>query len=91
MFRFPKTPFTCSYRPGKVNLSLCWAIYLCASSAISPETWLLPHAADFWRFLFSPLACCCSAVQWRQRIHPGFEFVFHEEPKPAVHSVRLNL
>jgi len=96
MLRFPKIPFTCSYLPGKANLRLYWAIYLLAflmyaSSAISLEAWMLQHLDRFLVFFvlaFGLLLLC--RTQWRRRIHPGFEFVFHEEPEPAVHSLRLN-
>jgi len=96
MFRFPKIPFTCSYLPGKANLRLYWAPYLFAclvylSTAISLETWLLRQPDRFVAFFLvvAGVLLLSRACQdrWMAR---HCEFIFEEEPDPAVHSLRLN-
>ena len=96
MFRFPKIPFTCSYLPGKANLRLYWAPYLFAglvylSTAISLETWLLRQPDRFVAFFLvvAGVLLLSRACQdrWMAR---HCEFIFEEEPDPAVHSLRVN-
>jgi hypothetical protein len=96
MFRFPKIPFTCSYLPGKANLRLYWAPYLFAclvyvSTVISLESWLLQQPDRFLAFFLvtggALLLFRAYQDRWMTR---RFEFIFEEEPEPAVRSLRLN-
>jgi hypothetical protein len=96
MFRFPKIPFTCSYLPGKANLRLYWAPYLFAclvyiSTVISLESWLLEQPDRFLAFFLVSGGVLLLFRAYQDRwVTRRLEFIFDEEPEPAVRSLRLN-
>lgn len=96
LVNFEKIPFTCSYLPGKGNITafrvLYWlAFSIYAYSMAGLEYWLLrlPILMVMFLVLVSPVLGWL--VMRRKRfLAEGFRFVFEDLPEPAVRQLNLS-
>ncbi len=96
LLNFHKIPFTCSYLPGKANLSTRWFFYwfgfaTYAYTMASLEAWALQRPLRMaWLYLAGG-AVVALAIHLRNRLlNEGFNLVFEEEPEPAVLTLNLS-
>lgn len=96
LLKFHKIPFTCSYLPGKANITTLWFVYWLgfatyAYSMASLETWILerpPRMAGYYL-----LGCVLVGVVFFYRnrnLDEGFTLVFEDEPEPVVRTLNLS-
>ena len=96
LFRFHKIPFTCSYLPGKANITGLWFVYGLgfATYAYSMATLEAKALHDGWRMLLGyALGALALALvyMFRNRVlDDGFNFVFEDQPEPAVRTLNLS-
>lgn len=95
MLKFHKIPFTCSFLPGKANitlLGLCYwfAFTTYAYSMASLEAWMLGHPAGLALFFGLAVPALIWLVAYRNSLlEAGVAFAYEDVPEPAVR--RLNL
>ncbi len=96
--RFSKIPFTCSYLPGKANVKLMGVVYVTAFvtygySMASIESRLLSNPKSILIFCGVALALVGAwnwIEAWRDRARGRpLEFLFQDEPDPAVRTLGL--
>jgi len=96
LLRFFKIPFTCSYLPGKANITVLGVFYWLAFSTYaytmaSLEAWLLQHLVAWAIFYVLLLAALAWLVSHRNKIlDAGFVFAYEDNLEPAVRALRLN-
>jgi hypothetical protein len=96
LLNFRKIPFTCSYLPGKANITLLWVFYwLCftvyAYSMASLEVWMLRREHRIAICYAIAAAVLAAIVKFRNKLlDDGFEFVYNDQPEPAVRTLDLS-
>jgi hypothetical protein len=97
LFRFHKIPFTCSYLPGKANITGLWFVYGIgfATYAYSMATLEARILQDGWRmalgYLLGALAVMLVYLYRNRALSEGFNLVFEEQPEPAVRTLNLSI
>ena len=96
LLNFRKIPFTCSYLPGRANLTALWFFYWLAFttyaySSASLEAWILARPARMACFYLIGCAAVTAAIVYRNRLlDEGFSLVFEDEPDPVVRTLNLS-
>ena len=96
LLKFHKIPFTCSYLPGKANLTTLWFVYWLgfatyAYSMASLEVWILDRPLRIIGFYLLGIAMVVTAYIYRNRyLSEGFTLVFEDEPEPVVRTLNLS-
>ncbi len=90
LINFPKVPFTCTYVPGRNNVTYSWVVYWIAFSAYAyamsaVEVTMMRNARSFTLF------CAVLALVWlalgawrRESQGAGFRLVFDDGPEPTI-------
>jgi hypothetical protein len=96
LLNFRKVPFTCSHAPAKANFVVVavgywFALTIYGYTMAQLEYWMMQDPARW----ITGLALAVGAVVWmvayRDRVLArGFEFLYEEEPDPAVQVLGLN-
>ena len=92
---FRKIPFTCSYQPGKANITVrgvfyCFAFTTYAYTMASLELWLLHDDACWVGCLVLMLAVLGGIVVWRKTLPiDGSAIVYEDAPNPEVLTLGL--
>jgi len=95
LLRFFKIPFTCSYLPGKANITLFGVIYwlgfsIYAYTMASLEAWLLQHLIAWAIFYVLLLAALAGLVSHRNGVlDEGFVLAYEDNLEPAVRALNL--
>ena len=93
---FWKIPFTCSYPPGKANVTVLWAVYwfaftTYAYSMAALEAWMAGHVSREVTFYFSALVLWFGFAWQRRRWDAvGFTLLFDDAPDPIVRTLGLS-
>jgi len=96
LLRFFKIPFTCSYLPGKANITLTGFFYWLAFSTYaytmaSLEAWLLQHLLAWGIFYVLLLTALAGLVSHRNSVlDEGFVFAYEDNLEPAVRELNLS-
>jgi hypothetical protein len=96
LLKFHKIPFTCSYLPGKANITALWFVYWLgfatyAYSMASLEAWILQSGIRMACFYVLGTLAVASAVYYRnRRLDEGFNLVFEDEMEPVVRTLDLS-
>jgi hypothetical protein len=96
LLKFHKIPFTCSYLPGKANITALWFVYWLgfatyAYSMASLEAWILQSAVRMGCSYVLCAAAVGAAVYYRNRgLDEGFTLVFEDELEPVVRTLNLS-
>jgi len=96
LLNFHKIPFTCSYLPGKANITGLWFVYWLgfatyAYSMASLEAWILQSGVKMACFYFVCTLAVASAMYYRnRRLNEGFTLVFEDEMEPVVRTLNLS-
>ncbi len=96
LVNFRKIPFTCSYLPGKSNITTLWFLYwlgfaLYAYSMASLEAWAFERPTRMAGLYVLGCLSIAAAVYYRNRLlDEGFTLVFEEQPEPAVRTLNLS-
>lgn len=93
---FWKVPFTCSYPPGKANVTLLWVFYWLAFttyaySMAALEAWMVRKPPRLLLF-YTAVAILWSGLRWYRRYwdRVGFTLVFDDAPDPVVRTLNLS-
>jgi hypothetical protein len=97
LLNFHKIPFTCSYLPGKANITTRWFLYWLAFATYaytmaSVEIWALQRTV--WMACFSVLGGVLLGVVFFYRnrlLDEGFTLVFEDQPEPVVRTLNLSV
>lgn len=93
---FYKIPFTCSFLPGKANITLLGVFYgfafsTYAYSMASLEAWMLQHPVSLIFFFALAAGGLIWLVAYRNRlVEAGGAFLYEDLPEPAVRELNLN-
>lgn len=93
---FRKIPFTCSYLPGKANITTNWIFYWMmfttyAYSMAALEFWILRSAVRITFAYVMAVIVMAVVVGFRNSQHRhGLSFIFEDEPEPAVRTLNLS-
>jgi hypothetical protein len=96
LVKFHKIPFTCSYLPGKANITGLWFIYWLgfatyAYSMASLEAWVLQNSLRIAALYLLGCAAVATAVFYRNRhLQEGFTLIFEDTPEPVVRTLNLS-
>jgi hypothetical protein len=96
MLEFWKIPFTCSYPPGKANVTLLWIVYWLAFttyaySMASLEAWMVLRPRRLIVFYFAAAGIWIGFKLWRKRWDTvGFTLTFEDSPEPMVRTLGLS-
>jgi len=96
LVKFYKIPFTCSYLPGKANITTLWFVYwlgfaIYAYSMASLESWILRQAVRMVLFYIVGCIAVGAAFFYRNRhLEEGFQLVFEDAPEPVVRTLNLS-
>ena len=96
LLRFVKIPFTCSFLPGKANITVLGVFYWFAFTTYaytmaSLEAWMLRHPLSLPFFFGLAIPALAGLVAYRNRIlDEGFTFTYEDDPEPAVRRLNLN-
>jgi hypothetical protein len=96
LLEFWKIPFTCSYPPGKANVTLLWIFYWLgfttyAYSMASLEAWMVVKPARLIVFYLAATAAWWGFARYRRRWDAvGFTLVFEDAPDPVVRTLGLS-
>jgi hypothetical protein len=88
---FDKVPFTCSYFPGRTNLSVLFVVYLYGFTIYSSNLADLELATEtrvLYAILFFALAGVLLALSWRR--HPAPSAVRFDASEPTIQTLDLN-
>lgn len=92
---FPKIPFTCSYPPGKANVTILWVGYwvaflLYAFSMANLESWMVRRPVRLIPF-YAIVAIAFGGFEWwrRRADTVGVTLVFDDAADPAVLTLGL--
>jgi hypothetical protein len=96
LIKFHKIPFTCSYLPGKANITALWFVYWLgfatyAYTMAAVEAWALQ--GPIWMACVYVLGCALLAVVFFYRnrhLDEGFTLVFEDQPEPVVRTLNLS-
>jgi hypothetical protein len=95
LVKFHRIPFTCSYLPGKSNITALWFVYWLgfatyAYSMASLEAWILERPLRMAGFYLLGCALVVTAYVYRNRhLAEGFTLVFEDQPEPVVRTLNL--
>jgi hypothetical protein len=95
LVKFHKIPFTCSYLPGKSNITALWFVYWLgfatyAYSMASLEVWILNRPLRIAGFYLLGVTLVATAYFYRNRhLHEGFTLIFEDQPEPVVRTLNL--
>jgi len=95
LVKFHRIPFTCSYLPGKSNITALWFVYWLgfatyAYSMASLEAWILDRPLRMAGFYLLGCALVAAAYFYRnQYLEEGFTLVFEDQPEPVVRTLNL--
>ena len=90
MVNFPKIPFTCTYVPGRNNVTYSWVVYWIAFSAYAyamsaVEVTMMRNARSFAFFCAVLALVWLALVVWRRESQgEGFRLVFDDGPEPTI-------
>src|SRR5262249_42470954 len=93
---FCKIPFTCSYPPGKANVTILWIFYWLAFttyaySMATLEAWLVLRPLRTIVFYFAAAAIWFGfRWYWRRWDRVGFTLMFDDVPEPVVRTLGLS-
>jgi len=96
LVKFHRIPFTCSYLPGKSNITALWFVYWLgfatyAYSMASLEAWILERPLRMAGFYLLGCALVVTAYVYRNRhLAEGFTLVFEDQPEPVVRNSEPN-
>src|SRR6267154_1272449 len=96
LMNFHTIPFTCSYLPGKANITGLWFVYWLgfatyAYSMASLEAWILQSGVKMACFYFVCTLAVASAMYYRnRRLDEGFSLVFEDKMDPVVRTLDLS-
>lgn len=96
LLNFRKIPFTCSYLPGKSNMTLRGVFYwvgftLYAYSMARLELWLLDNPLRLAVFYAMAWAGLIALVRYRNRLlEEDSTLMYEEEPEPVVRTLNLS-
>ncbi len=96
LLKFHKIPFTCSYLPGKANITTLWFVYwlgfaIYAYSMASLETWILERPLRITGFYLLGCTLVGVAFFYRNRhLNEGFALIFEDQPEPVVRTLNLS-
>lgn len=96
LVKFHKIPFTCSYMPGKTNLTALWFVYwfgfaTYAYSMASLEATILRRPLLMGVFYVAGCAAVACAYFYRNRyLAEGFSFTFEDQREPVVRTLNLS-
>ena len=88
---FDKVPFTCSYFPGRTNLSILFVLYLYGFSTYSFNLADLELAIEhqpLYAILFFTAAALLLTLSWRR--HPAPSAVRFDASEPAIQTLDLS-
>ncbi|HEX3747392.1 MAG TPA: hypothetical protein VHW09_25825 [Bryobacteraceae bacterium] len=88
---FDKVPFTCSYFPGRTNLSILFVLYLYGFSAYSFHLADLEAAIErrpLYAAPFFAAAAVLLALSWRR--HPAASAVRFDASEPTIQTLNLS-
>ena len=95
LFDFWKIPFTCSYPPGKANVTLLWIFYWLAFtsyaySMASLEAWMVRKPWTLAIF-YAVVLLVFAGFRWQRRRWDriGFALVFEDALDPVVRTLNL--
>src|SRR5262249_6821619 len=94
--KFYKIPFTCSYLPGKANLTGLWFVYwmgfaFYAYSMASIEVWILSEPLRIAGCYLLGCAAVGIAFFYRnQYLSEGFTLIFDDQPEPVIRTLNLS-
>ena len=93
---FWKIPFTCSYPPGKANVTILWIFYWLAFttyaySMATLEAWMVLRPVRLIVF-YAVAGVVWIGFQWYRKRwdHLGFTLLFDDVPDPAVRTLNLS-
>lgn len=95
LINFRKIPFTCSYQPGKANLTVLGIVYwlaftIYAYSMATLERWLLQDETRWVAFFILALGALGALVLWRKaELVEGLGIVYEDEANPEVQTLGL--
>jgi hypothetical protein len=94
LLNFHKLPFTCSYQPGKLNLTLtalffCVAFTTYAYTMASIERALLAWPAAFLVVCAAGLAGVVVLARWRAKLLARGRIIFDDEPDVVVRTLDI--
>ena len=93
---FRKIPFTCSYLPGKANITTHWIFYWMmfttyAYSMAALEFWILRSGARIAAGYLLAVLTMAAMIVFRHRQHENtLSFIFEDEPEPTVRTLNLS-
>ncbi len=96
LVKFHKIPFTCSYLPGKANLTALWFVYWLgfatyAYSMASLEVWILKSPLRIVGFYLLGIVLVAAAYIYRNKhLNEGFSLIFEDAPEPVVRTLNLS-
>ena len=96
LVKFHRIPFTCSYLPGKSNITALWFVYWLgfatyAYSMASLEAWILERPLRMAGFYGLGCALVAIAYFYRNRyLEEGFTLIFEDQPEPVVRTLNLS-
>jgi hypothetical protein len=87
---FDKVPFTCTYFPGRTNLSILFVLYLYGFTTYSFQLADLEVAVEH-RALYAILFVAAAAVllAWSWRRHPAPSAVRFDASEPVIQTLDL--
>jgi len=95
LMNFRKIPFTCSYQPGKANITVLGVFYWVAFttyaySMATLERWLLEDEGRWFVFFVFTVVVFGGLVWWRKTmLVDGLGIVYEDEPNPEVQTLGL--
>jgi hypothetical protein len=95
VMEFRKIPFTCSYRPGKANVTLLWVAYwvaflLYAFAMANLESWMVRRPWRLAPFYLAAAIVLAGFEAWRRRAdRVGVALVFDDASDPVILTLGL--
>jgi hypothetical protein len=95
IMEFRKIPFTCSYPPGKANVTMLWAFYwtafvLYAFAMANLESWMVRRPVRLIPFYLTMAVMFAGFEWWRRRADAvGVALIFDDAADPAVLTLGL--
>ncbi|HLW75417.1 MAG TPA: hypothetical protein VKS01_00510, partial [Bryobacteraceae bacterium] len=96
LIEFWKIPFTCSYPPGKANVTVLWVVYWAAFttyaySMAALEGWMVKRPARLIVFYIAAAMAWKGFEMYRRRWDAvGFSLMFDDAPEPTVRTLGLS-
>jgi hypothetical protein len=96
LLEFWKIPFTCSYPPGKANVTVMWIFYWLAFTTYAYtmatlETWMVLRPVRLMIFYLAVIVIWWGFERFRRRWDAtGFMLVFEDAPEPIVRTLGLS-